>query len=121
MKRYSTELYDKVMEKPVSRIEKEFGTLGLLRAALDEELKRDPEYIKKIEFLKIILKGLNRSIIIKNLIFGLNNFLKIRKLNYTVMVYGFVHRGLLGTLRQDAVNYPEMSLLKEFSRVTKIS
>lgn len=52
MKRYSTELYDKVMEKPVSRIEKEFGTLGLLRAALDEELKKDPEYIKNIEILK---------------------------------------------------------------------
>lgn len=52
MERCSSEFFDKDMEKPASRIEKEFGTLGLLRAALEEELKRDPEYIKKIEFLK---------------------------------------------------------------------
>lgn len=121
MKRYSTELYDKLMEKPTSRIEKEFGILGLLRAALDEELKRDPEYIKNIEFLKNNPKKVEPFYHYKNLIFGLNSFMKIRKLNYTVMVCGFVHRGLSETLRQDAVNCPEMPLLKEFSRVTKIS
>lgn len=52
MKRYSAEFFNKDMVHPTSRIEKEFGIFGLIRAELEEEFKKDPEYIKKNEFLK---------------------------------------------------------------------
>lgn len=74
MKRYSTELYNKLMEQPESRIEKEFGVDGLIRAALDEEFKKDPEYIKKIEFLKNNPKRSEPFYHYKNLNFWVEQF-----------------------------------------------
>ena len=74
MKRYSSELYDKAMEAPTSRIEKEFGVDGLFRAYLLEELKRDPEYIKKKEFLKNNPKRSEPFYHYKNLNFWVEQF-----------------------------------------------
>lgn len=74
MKRYSSELYDKAMEQPTSRIEKEFGVDGLIRAALEEEFKRDPEYIKQNEFLKNNPKRAKPFYHYKNLNFWVEQF-----------------------------------------------
>ena len=74
MERYSAELYNKAMEKPTSRIEKEFGVDGFIRAALEEELKRDPEYIKTIEFLKNNPKRTEPFYKYKNLNFWVEQF-----------------------------------------------
>lgn len=74
MKRYSAEFFNKDMVHPTSRIEKEFGIFGLIRAELEEEFKKDPEYIKKNEFLKNNPKRVEPFYHYKNLDFWVEQF-----------------------------------------------
>lgn len=72
--RYNVAMFNEFGKAPKTRIEKEFGVDGFLRACLLEELKKDPEYIKNNEILKNNPKRAKPFYHFKNLNFWVEQF-----------------------------------------------